>query len=83
MLIDLPINPQELAIISHHAEQQGIATADYMANLIRKELPFYYDIDEMNKAINAPRVKVPSNQSDDEFLQWVANLTDADFKEMP
>lgn len=85
MLIDLPINPQELAVISHNAKQQGMATADFIADLLRSEMrkdtPFYYDIDEMNEAINAPRVKVPANLSGEEFLTWVKNLQDTDFVE--
>lgn len=85
MLIDLPINAQELAVISDHAKQHGVATADYIADLLRlemrKDTPFYYDIDEMNEAINAPRVKVPANLSDEEFLTWVKNLKDSDFVE--
>lgn len=73
MLIDLPLNPQEIAYFTRSAKKNGVETADYMANLMRKEMPFYYDIDEMNEAINAPRVKVPKSALKDfeSFEKWL------------
>ena len=73
MLIDLPLNEQEIAIVAHHAKQKGVETADYMASLIRREIPFYYDIEQMDEAINAPRAEVPKSALKDleSFEKWL------------
>lgn len=73
MLIDLPLSDQDLAIMTYQAKQKGVSTADYMVGLIRQDVPFYYDIDEMNEALNAPRVEVPKSALTDldSFEKWL------------
>lgn len=74
MLVDLPLNEQEIAFVTQQAKQQGVTTSDFVASVIRNQLPFYYDIEQMDKALSAQRVKMPNNQTDQEFLDWVASF---------
>lgn len=84
MIIDLP--PQLETAISHQAKRHGMATNDYIAQLVKKDLTnnqnphdigtmteFYYDIERMDEALKAPRVEVPKSALKDfaTFEKWL------------
>lgn len=73
MLVDLPLNEQEIAFVTQQAKQQGVSTNDFMASVIRNQLPFYYDIEQMDKALSAPRAEVPKSALKDlaSFEKWL------------
>lgn len=94
MIIDLP--PQLETAISHQAKRHGMATSDYIAQLVKKDLTnnqnphdigtmteFYYDIERMDEALKAPRVAVPHFDTPEQLMAWMENLTEADFTEQP
>lgn len=93
MIIDLPQNV--VTIATQNAQNKGMATNDYIAKLIEQDssktahqikgemTAFYYNIDEMDKALQAPRVTAPHFDTPEELMVWMENLTDADFTEYP
>lgn len=94
MIIDLP--PQLETAISQQAERKGMATHDYIVELLKQDLTnsqnphdvgkmsaFYYDIERMDEALKAPRVTVPHFDTPEQLLAWIENLTEEDFTEKP
>ncbi|MFW2176788.1 MULTISPECIES: hypothetical protein [unclassified Moraxella] len=73
MLIDLPLTAEEVVYVTNNAKQQGIEVTELMANAIRKDMPFYYDRERMDKAIASPRVEVPKSALKDfeTFEKWL------------
>lgn len=73
MLIDLPLNEQEIAFVTQQAKQQGVTTNEFVANMIRHQLLFYYDIEQMDKASSAPRAEIPKSAIKDlaSFERWL------------
>lgn len=83
MIIDLPQNV--VTIATQNAQNKGMATNDYIAKLIEQDssktahqikgemTAFYYNIEEMDKALQAPRVEVPKSalKDLDTFEKWL------------
>ncbi|MDO4223033.1 MAG: hypothetical protein Q4D05_03265 [Acinetobacter sp.] len=83
MIIDFP--PHEMAIIKQASEKQGLDVESYaqkvlFENAINTLYEFKgYDIEAMDKALNGGFVEVPHFSNDDDFIEWLNNLTDDDF----
>lgn len=87
MILDLP--PQIEQQIVHTAKQRGITAESLITQLVQQDADkpsyakgdFNFDLERMQQAVEAPTVAVPHFDSDEDFLAWLENLTDADFVE--
>ncbi len=87
MILDLP--PQIEQQITHTAKQRGITAESLITQLVQQDADkpsyakgdFNFDLERMKQAVEAPTVAVPHFDSDEDFLAWLENLTDADFVE--
>lgn len=83
MIIELAPHLEQIAV--QKAQQQNMRTEDFISKLIEKnlvdEVPFNYDLERMKKAVEAPAVRVPDFDTDEEFLAWLNALNKKDFTE--
>lgn len=91
-MITLDLPPKLETTLHQTANRQGLTTENWLLNLINKELvltaqptksyakgDFNFDLERMQKAVEAPSITVPKFDTDEEFLTWLENLTDKDF----
>lgn len=83
MIIELAPHLEQIAI--KKAQQYNMRTEDFINKLVESNLvddvPFNYDLERMKKAVEAPAVRVPDFDTDEEFLAWLNALNKKDFTE--
>ena len=73
------IKQGEQIIITDQGKVMTCATVDTQPSYANGD--FEFDLERMKQAVEAPTVAVPHFDSDEDFLAWLENLTDADFVE--
>lgn len=86
----LDLLPQVEQIIQQKAQAQGITKETLAKNVLyqqflpseyKQETAFDFDLKQMQQAVNAPSITVPDFDTDEDFLNWVKNLSTKDFTE--
>lgn len=81
-MIMLDLLPQVEQIIQQKAQAQGVTKETLAKNVLYQQfLPNEYkqetafDLKQMQQAVDAPNVTVPDFDTDEDFLNWVKNLS--------